>query len=290
MKIFCRLSIAALILLFFLPPVWSQDVGLATHDELPAHQRVFLGEVVAKPELLIDVVAPLWGRMELAKGIYAGARVKEGQTMATITLELSAEERLPLEDRTLQIDGFLERAQQKLRFALADYQRAVRIRAENPDFEDEVERRKAIYENALLEFQQASRQRTTQMGVIKSRDPKVVVITAPISGYIRKIHFVPGEVNPTDQFRKLFTLVNLSTVLVRTEAFETDLETLQKTRRVLVEAPALGPGTMPGVFLAFGDKVDPETRTIPIYFEVPNPGERLRIGLPVRVRPVQVEP
>lgn len=283
----CGMWLRAIISMALTSGAWGQGAGPGTRL---ASGTPFLGEVVAKPELLTEVSAPLWGRIELGEGVFEGARVHRGQTLATLTLELSAAERLPLDDRTIQIDGFLERAREKLRFALADYQRAVKIRAGDPNFEEEVERRKSLYESALREFEQLSRQRATQSGVIKSRDPKVVVVEAPRSGYITRIHFIPGEVNPTDEFRKLFTLVDLSTVLVRVEVFENDLPNWRNTGRVEVVAPTLGGEAFKGKFLAFGDQVDPSTRSIPVFFEVQNREELLKLGLPVRVRRFPTEP
>ncbi len=244
---------------------------------------LFSGEVVPKPQLIVEVTAPLWGRINLEDGIFPGARVRKGQKLATVILELSALERLPLDDRTLQIDGVVERARQKLGFALEDYQRALRIRAEDPDFDKEVERRKLVYQNTLNEYQKASQQRASQTGVLKSRDPKFVVITSPQSGYIDEVHFTPGEINPTDEFRKLFTIVDLSTVLVRVEVYEKDLEVFENAGMVKIKTPAFSDELFLGTFVSSGDRIDPSTLTIPVYYEIPNPDEKLKIGFRVQV-------
>ena len=252
--------------------------------------RLFSGEIVPNPQLMVEVTAPLWGRIELEEGVFPGAKVRKGQKLATAVLELSAEERLPLNDRTLQIDGYLQLARQKLRFALKDNQRALRIREEDPDFEKEVERRKLVYQNALSEYQQASQQRANQTGVLESRDPKLVVITSPQSGYIDEVHFIPGEINLTDHFRKLFTIVDLSTVLVRVEVYEKDLAVFENTGPVEIKTTAYPNEWFRGTYLSFGDRLDPSTRTIPIYYEVPNPHEKLKIGFRVQVSLVRSSP
>ena len=252
--------------------------------------RLFSGEVVPKPQLIVEVAAPLWGRINLENGVFPGARVRKGQKLATVVLELTAVERLPLDDRTLQIDEVLELARQKLGFALEDYQRALRIRAENPDFDKEVERRELVYQNALNEYQKASQQRAAQTGVLKSRDPKIVVITSPRSGYIDEVHFIPGEINPTDEFRKLFTIVDLSTVLVRVEVYEKDLEVFENAGMVKIKTPAYSNELFHGTFLSFGDRIDPSTLTIPVYYEIPNLDEKLKIGFRVQVSLVRSSP
>ena len=263
------------------------DLGQSNTRE---SNRLFSGEVVPKPQLIVEVAAPLWGRINLEDGVFPGARVRKGQKLATVVLELSAVERLPLDDRTLQIDGVLELARQKLRFALQDYQRALRIRKENPDFERELERRKLVYQNALNEYQKASQQRAAQTGVLKGRDPKIVVIPSPRSGYIDEVHFTPGEINPADEFRKLFTIVDLSTVLVRVEVYEKDLGVFEKAGIVKIKTPAYSNESFHGTFLSFGDRIDPSTRTIPVYYEIPNPDEKLKIGFRVQVSLLRSSP
>ncbi len=113
-------------------------------------------------------------------------------------------ERLPLNDRTLDIEQVLEVALQKLRVASRDYERALRISETNPDFQEEMNRRKRIYENAFEEFRSANRQRTAQMAVLRRPDPRILPVTSPLTGYIDEVHFVQGEVNRTEgKYRSL---------------------------------------------------------------------------------------
>ncbi|MBI4454955.1 MAG: efflux RND transporter periplasmic adaptor subunit [Acidobacteria bacterium] len=246
----------------------------------------FAGEVVAKPQSIVDVVAPLWGKMYLEDGVYPGARVKKGQNLVRIVLELDALERLPLVDRNIEVNQFLEVAAQKVRFALDDYRRAMRIGSKNADFQKEVERRKQIYENAINEYQMMTQQKTRQENVMRSRDPRTQRVTAPLAGFVDEIFFVPGQVNLTGEFRKLLTVVDLSSVWVRAEIFEKDMATFRNAREAVITTDAFPGETFRGKFQAFGSEIDPRTRTIPVYYEAPNRGEKLRIGLRVRIRPL----
>ena len=245
----------------------------------------FAGEVVAKPQSLTDVVAPLWGKMFLEEGVLPGVKVKKGQNLARVVLELDALERLPLNDRTIEVNQFLEVSSQKLRLALDDYRRAMRVGNKSPDFTKEVERRKHVYENALAEFQLATQQKARQEQVLKSRDPRTVRVTAPLDGYIDEIFFVPGQVNLTGEFRKLFTIVDISTVWVRAEVYEKDLAAFRTAADAAVSTDAYPGQTFRGTFQAFGSQIDPNARTIPVFYEVPNRGEKLKLGLRVRIRP-----
>ena len=252
----------------------------------PRGGGLFGGEVVAKPQSFVEVVAPLWGKMYLEDGIVPGVKVKKGQNLARVVLELNALERLPLNDRAIEVSQFLDAATKKVRTALDDYRRAQRIGNKNPDYQKEVERRKQIYENAVAEYQMATQQKTRQEGVTRSRDPRTVRVTAPISGTIDEIFFVPGEINRTDEFRKLFAIVDLSAVWIRADIFEKDMPVFRGAREAVITTEAFPGQSFRALFQTFGSEIDPKTRTIPVYYEAQNPSEQLRVGLRVQVRPI----
>ncbi len=255
-----------------------------------ATRLVFLGEVMAQPQLVAEVVAPMWGRIYLEEGVYEGARVKKDQPLARIVFELDAVERLALNDRTIEIEQFLDVAREKARRALGDYRRAVEISKLYPKYRSKVDRRKQIYDNAVKELQMIDQQNRRQTNVIKSRDPRTVIVNSPLSGYIQTIDIVPGDINPFDEFRKLFTVVDLSIVWVQAEIHERDLAAFQGGPDVVVRTLSEPDQEFQGRFQAFGSEVDAKTRTIPVYYEIPNPDEKLRIGLRVRLRTVNESP
>ncbi len=265
----------------------QQRTGPAEIDFRSQGQTLrFQGEVVAKPDLVVEVVASMWGMIYLEEGVYEGAKVEKDQPLARTVLELPAVERLPLDDRTLEIAQFLEVAKQKARLALEDYQRAVEISKENPDFQQERDRRQQVYRNAQRELQIVTQQNTRQTGVIKRRDPRTVMVNSPISGYIDEIYFVPGDINPDGEFRKLFTIIDLSTVWVQAEVYEKDLSAFQNAQEALIVIQAYPNQTFRGRLQAFGSEIDPQSRTISVYYEISNPDEKLKIGLPVRLSPI----
>ena len=265
----------------------AQNQGPAEIDfRSPGQTLRFQGQVVAKPDLVVEVVASMWGKIYLEEGIYEGAKVEKDQPLARTVLELPALERLPLEDRTIEITLFLEVAKQKARLALDDYQRAVEISKENPDFQQERDRRQQVYKNAQRELQIVTQQNTRQTGVVKRRDPRTVMVNSPVSGYIDEIYFVPGDINPDGEFRKLFTIVDLSTVWVQAEVFEKDLSAFQNAQEALIVIQAYPDQIFRGRLQAFGREIDPQSRTISVYYEIPNPDEKLKIGLPVRLSPI----
>ena len=246
----------------------------------------YLGEIIPKPDRIVTVPANMWGKIYLEEGIHEGARVEKDQPLARTVLELPANERLPLDDRTLDIEEHLEITKEKARLALADYRRAVEIAKTNPYYEAEAERRKKIYDSALKSLQIANQQNQRQLGVIKRRDPRTVIIKSPLDGYVDEIYIVPGDINPDGEFRDLLTIIDLSTVWVQANIYEKDLEAFRDSPDALIVTEAYPDETFRGRFQAVGTEIDPETRTIPVYYELSNPGEKLKAGLRVRLTPI----
>ncbi|MCH6570643.1 MAG: efflux RND transporter periplasmic adaptor subunit, partial [Acidobacteria bacterium] len=154
------------------------------------------------------------------------------------------------------------------------------------DFEAEANRRKQIYQDSLKALQIVNQQNTRQMGVIKRRDPRTVIIKSPLSGYIDEIYFVPGDINPDGEFRKLLTIIDLSTVWVRAEIYERDLPLFQNAPEALIATSAYPGETFRARFQTLGSEIDPETRTLPVYFEISNPEGKLKVGLRVTISPI----
>ncbi len=265
----------------------QEETGSAEINFTPRGQTLrFQGEIIPRPDLTVEVVASMWGKIYLEEGVHEGAKVEKDQPLARTVLELPAVERLPLDDRTLEIEQYLEVAKQRARLALDDYQRAVEISKENPEFEAEADRRKQIYQDALKALQIVNQQNTRQMGVIKRRDPRTVIINSPLSGYIDEIYFVPGDINPDGEFRKLLSIIDLSTVWVQAEIYERDLPLFQSAPEALIATTAYPGETFRARFQTLGSEIDPVTRTLPVYFEISNPEGKLKVGLRVTISPV----
>ena len=67
----------------------AQNQGPAEIDfRSPGQTLRFQGQVVAKPDLVVEVVASMWGKIYLEEGIYEGAKVEKDQPLARTVLEL----------------------------------------------------------------------------------------------------------------------------------------------------------------------------------------------------------
>jgi RND family efflux transporter MFP subunit len=108
-------------------------------------------------------------------------------------------------------------------------------------------------------------------------------LTAPVTGVITEIKATSGQI--AESGADLLSIVNLSTVLLEAQVFERDLPAVRESTRASFTASALagevytiGTPDGDGRLASIGQTVDPQTRTVPVIYEVKNPLNRLRDG------------
>ena len=110
-----------------------------------------------------------------------------------------------------------------------------------------------------------------------------IPLEAPISGTIVDINAVSGAFVEAQQV--LYQIADLSEVWVRGEVYESDIA--QITSRSGATVRLSGRQTplelKSSRLVAIGEVVDPETRTIPVIWEVSNPRRELKIGMLTRL-------
>jgi multidrug efflux pump subunit AcrA (membrane-fusion protein) len=239
------------------------------------------GVIAADPQLQAEVVAPMWGRIEFAhQPLSVGDRVNKGDELARLVLELPIGERYAVETRRGEIAAALDQARKRKELVDLDYRRAVALFRSNHDDlfrKRQVEWTEEIYRSAVQEEATIAAQSAAFANVIKRRDPKITVVTAPLAGTIADIAFTPGELDETQQFRRLFTIVDLSRVWIVADVFEKDIEAI-RTCRSASFTPAGGTARALGLPLVIADSLDEKTRTLRVIFQVPNPTGSLRLG------------
>jgi len=109
-----------------------------------------------------------------------------------------------------------------------------------------------------------------------------VTLKSPISGTIVEASVTSGEL--IDNSRKLFHVVNLDTLWIEANVSEYDLSRVQQAPGASYRLAAYPDRIVPifsggGRLIDVGALVDPDTRTVPIRYEVPNPEGMLRVGM-----------
>jgi RND family efflux transporter MFP subunit len=166
-------------------------------------------------------------------------------------------------------DQQFDQAQQDMQVAQAEF--------------DAAQAMKESYEESAAKLADM-RERLKSRGVLadNERGAMQLPLVAPISGHIVELKSVEGE--HVQALEKVYEIVNLETVWVLARISEFDLGALPDAPNASLELPSL-PGqrfdvrALGGRLVNIGTRVDPQTRTVPIRFELPNPQGVFRAGL-----------
>ena len=112
---------------------------------------------------------------------------------------------------------------------------------------------------------------------------RTVTLAAPVSGYVTgKEVFEGQQVQPG---MDLFTVTDLSRVWVEADFYEYEARTLRLGQRVAVALPYDPGARFTGSIAYIYPTLDPQSRTLKVRLEFPNPGLTLKPGMYVDVSP-----
>jgi len=107
--------------------------------------------------------------------------------------------------------------------------------------------------------------------------PSVYTLTSPGPGVVIEREMSKGEV--IEAGKKVATISDLSTVWVLLNIHEKDLAKVKQATIVKIRTEAYPGEVFAGKVAYIGNVVDPQTRTVPLRVEVPNPRARLKPGM-----------
>ena len=102
----------------------------------------------------------------------------------------------------------------------------------------------------------------------------VFSLNSPIDGIVVERNATIGATVGSDA--NLFKIINLSRVWIDANVFEKDLERVRYGQEVKLTVPAFPQATFVGKVILVNSVVDPDTRTVKVRTEVPNPDGRLK--------------
>lgn len=102
----------------------------------------------------------------------------------------------------------------------------------------------------------------------------VFSLTSPIEGIVVERNATIGATVGTDA--NLFKIIDISRVWIDANVFEKDLERVKFGQDVKVAVPAFPGSSFSGKVILVSSVVDPETRSVKVRTEVPNPDGRLK--------------
>ena len=108
----------------------------------------------------------------------------------------------------------------------------------------------------------------------KPDSPVLFSLTSPITGIVVERNATIGATVGSDA--NLFKIIDLSRVWIDANVFEKDLERVRRGQEVKVSVPAFPESSFSGRVILINSVVDPETRSVKVRTEVPNPDGRLK--------------
>ncbi|MFN2455362.1 MAG: efflux RND transporter periplasmic adaptor subunit [Pyrinomonadaceae bacterium] len=267
------------------------------------------GLVRARPDAQSVVSPPVSGRVFLNRGITIGTAVSRGQQLGTIEQILGAPEQATLEGQRIGLrtaaleqqakqaeqNALAQQARTRLTQARRELQRATNLLAVGAASGKRVEEAQTAVKLAEQEVtgaeQQArvaAQQATLARASVKRVDPvRTFPLLAPVTGVVSELKVTTGQ--QTEAGAELLNIVNLSNVFLEARVFEKDLAIVRDSRRASYTAAGssneiykIGEGG-DGRLVTIGQTVDPQTRTVPVIYEVPNPLNRLRDGMFIEI-------
>lgn len=108
-----------------------------------------------------------------------------------------------------------------------------------------------------------------------------LVLRSPLTGVLTGVFVVNGQLVEAGQ--KLMTLLDPSVVWVHADVYEVDVLSVQRSTRALITSPSMPDLAVPGRRVALGVTQGEVPGAVEVWFEVPNPAGRLRVGALVDV-------
>ncbi len=112
-------------------------------------------------------------------------------------------------------------------------------------------------------------------------------IRAAIAGVVTEAPLVNGQLVEAGQ--RILRILDSSVLWVHADVYERDLGAVEASKTALISSPGFPGQVFPGRRVAVGASLGEVQGTVETYFETPNPGGRLRVGMLVDVQIQQGE-
>jgi cobalt-zinc-cadmium efflux system membrane fusion protein len=288
-----------------LTPKQEQEIGLKVEavEFQPFPVTIQLtGRVQAANDLLTHISPPVPGPVT-SVFVKLGQRVKRGQTLALIKSDTIGQLQSDLLQATLQNNSDIKQAQVQLNFSQAAYKREQRLFNDRIDAKADLEAARTQYEKdkanlqALYSKQKSTiivaEQRSSLSGVSVGLADQVVrteqiypyvIVKAPRDGIVISRTVNNGEL--ADPSKELFTLADLSRVWLVGDTYEQDINKVHIGQVVKLTFVSLPNRDFSGRINYVANVLDPQTRTLTIRADVPNPDLTLKPDMFARLKMV----
>ena len=273
----------------------AKAVGVITLDADAQKAANIVVETVESKSVAMAITAPgqlvfdeerTWTTGAVAGGRVAAVRVKlgdevrTGQVLATVHSHEVHDSRAELASAEREV----QRAVSAEGLAVKQRDRAERLfklaaisREQLENAEQEVRNAEAATQKARIAVTRARTHLIEYLDVKPESDEDEVPIRAPASGVVIDRKVTPGSVVSASQ--ELFRIADPRSLWLIAAVNESDLPALRIGQSVRVTVRAYEGRTFNGRILRLGEQLDPETRTLQVRVQVPNPGALLKPGM-----------
>lgn len=296
---------------FLMEQQWLIRMKLALAEpQIVTRQLTSVGRVIPAANDQAHVASPVSG--VVARNLMrVGQRVAKGQLIAVLKQTATSAEQAQVRASVAQVQS--QNAQAAIENARLEAERRAadgevkegKVRLELA--KKESDRTKRLYDQGIIPLQdlqrdeaerdaaeavwQAATERRTALNeakplVLGQTDISAVntdyEIHAPISGYVTKLNKSLGEqVTPGDE---IIEITNLETVWVEAPIPERDLARLRSGIEARFTTVAFSDQEFGGKVVDISPIIDEHTRAAKVIFQLPNTGQKLRIGMQANVR------
>jgi cobalt-zinc-cadmium efflux system membrane fusion protein len=229
------------------------DPGRLSKVLLPVPGRidgvlVKLGERVERGQAVVKVESP---DADVAVGAWRGAEAAERQAEAALT----------------KAEADYERARDLLEHGAAAQKDVLAAQNDRAQAQAALDTARAGREQA--------RRKLELLGLQAPAFRQPVVVRAPINGTVLEIAVAEGEYR-SDTTSPLMSIADLSRVWLSADVPEPAIALIRVGDEVAITLVAFRGEVLSGRVTRIADVLDPQTRTVKVHVELPNPGGRLR--------------
>ena len=240
-------------------------------DEITAPARIGID-----PHRLSKVLLPVPGRIDEVL-VKLGDRVERGQAI----VEVESPDADMAVSAWRQAEAAERQAEAALTKSEADYQRARDLLAHGAAAQKDVlaAQNDRAQAQAALDTARAGREQSRRKLELLGLQPTVfnqrVMVRAPTNGTVLEVGVAPGEYR-NDTTALLMSIADLTRVWLNADVAEPAIGSIRAGDEVAITLVAFPGEVFAGKIARVADVLDPQTRTVKVYVELPNPGGRLR--------------
>lgn len=248
---------------------WALDILVRRPQQRLLSGRLTAGgELVAAADGEATLAAPLSGVLSVSRPLpFLGKRVAKGDLIALI------EPPIRPDGGAGQFASALAEARNRLALAEQEHQRAQRLFETRIAPRKRVEEAAAALDSARAALAPLEKSAAALGGEIGGR----LALRAPVGGTV--VEVFSGTGRGIEAGQPIVRIIDTATLWLKTSLPALDAARLPRLPTARFTVPGLQGSFAAGRLISVGDMLDPQSRTLPVIFSVPNRDARLKVGM-----------